>query len=203
MGRALGITGGMVAVLLLSGLTQAQPWGGYAGGGPARMLPCGPLLMHEPTDVLGTQLGLSARQIQRIAAIRNDFFTRSAKLRNAMAQQRVELQALLRRDLPDERQVLQRSRKLQTLRSQLHERRLRAQQQLLRVLTRKQRTVARQQCAASNATTGDPGWSSPGWSCPRWGGQGQGRGAGWGRRAGAGRGRGWGAGWGRGWGGGW
>ena len=119
MVRTMHITGSVVAVLLFSGLAQAQPWGRLRGRWS------GPHVALRPSAdarangyAQGPGWGSSRAQVQRIKAIRNDFFNQSAKLRKAMAQQRVELQALLRGDLPDEGQVLQRSRQLAGLRGQ-------------------------------------------------------------------------------------
>ncbi len=165
-------------LLLLATPVLAQPGrgmgmrGGMGGGmGLAGVGRCGAVLLHAPSDVLKARLGLSDAQVARLQPIRTNFASKRINLQAQAQQAALQLRSYLdTADLPDQKKVLDLSRKVHNLHWQMHEERVKAQIQIMQALSKDQRGKLRAECATMGPGKGmgGPGWGGGG---RRWGGR--------------------------------
>jgi Spy/CpxP family protein refolding chaperone len=118
--------------------------------------------MHAHPDVLHSEFGLSADQISKLEAIRDNFVQKRITHKASKARIRVELRKEWRKDLPNEAKVLKQMRKMRNLRGKIQEERTKALLKALRLLSSEQRAQFRAKCMKMGPRRGGKGWGK-GW----------------------------------------
>ena len=158
------------ALLLLATPALAQPGQGHMGGmgmgggfgmggmaGP--IVRCGMMLMHTPPAALKAKLGLSDAQVAKLQPIRTNFMSKQIGMEAQAKQAGLQLKTYVEgADVPDQKKVLDLARKINNVHWQMVEERVKAQIQMLQVLSKDQRTKLRAECAGG----GGPGWKGHG-----------------------------------------
>jgi Spy/CpxP family protein refolding chaperone len=159
------------ALLFMATPAMAQPGHGMGMGGMGMgmgmgpIAHCGMMLMHAPPAALKAKLGLNDGQIAKLQPLRTNFQSKKIGLEAQAKQAGLQLKTYLETaDLPDQKKVLDLARKINNVHWQIVEERVKAQIQIMQILTKDQRTKLRTDCATMGP--GGPGKGGHG----HWGG---------------------------------
>jgi Spy/CpxP family protein refolding chaperone len=126
----------MVALLATAGLVMAQDWGKGSGMGMG-FGPHSGGTRSEGTGLWGG-LNLTAEQMQKMQALRENFFKEKIPLRNELALRRLEMRGLWMQTNPDEAKIMAKQKEMNALRAQLGEKLTKFRLEMRKILTPEQ-----------------------------------------------------------------